>query len=305
MEIQNLINQTKIELNYQLDNINHQNLIYVLSKITEKNIIYISGVGKSESIAIHISSILKSIGVKCFHLNILNSLHGDIGTIEENDLLILLSKSGNTEEIISKINNFKLKKCFILGITMNINSKFKNLCDETIVLPFKTELKLVNDKIPTNSCISFLNFFNIISSLLTSHITMNEYAINHSSGTIGNSLKRIKDIVQYEFPKIYFTENIKINTICLEMTKYSIGCAFFVNKNEELIGIITDGDIRRLIARENDINLLNYNYINTSYIFETDTNKFIKDININLKYIPVLHHKKLIGIIDCLRSITN
>ena len=110
MEIQNLINQTKIELNYQLNNINHQDLIYVLSKITEKNIIYISGIGKSESIAIHISSILKSIGIKCFHLSILNSLHGDIGTIQENDLLILLSKSGNTEEIISKINNFKLKK---------------------------------------------------------------------------------------------------------------------------------------------------------------------------------------------------
>ena len=195
MEIDNLINQSKNEIIYQLNNFNKDDIIYLINIIRKKEIIYFSGVGKSESMAIHISKILKSIGFKCFNLDILNSLHGDIGPINEKDALILFSKSGNTDEIVSKINHFKLKKCLIIGITNNKDSKFINHCDKNIIIPFNKELELFNNIIPTNSCISILMFFNIIIALLANNISLNEYSLNHSYGSIGNSLKKIKDVI--------------------------------------------------------------------------------------------------------------
>lgn len=187
MQIKDLILQSKNEIEYQLNNLNEEDILLLTSRIRSHDIIYITGIGKSESVAIHISNLLKSIGIKCFHLNILNSLHGDIGTIEENDLLILLSKSGNTEELISKIESFRLKKCSIIGITNNEYAELHDLCNDTITLPFCNELN--NKKIPTNSCISFILFFNIIISLLSTNITKDTYLINHSAGSIGESLK--------------------------------------------------------------------------------------------------------------------
>ena len=68
--------------------------------ITSQNNIYILGVGKSETISLHLTNLLKSIGIKVFNLNVLNALHGDIGTLKENDLVIMFSKSGNTFELL-------------------------------------------------------------------------------------------------------------------------------------------------------------------------------------------------------------
>ena len=298
MEITNLINQSKNEVNYLLDNINKEDILYLVNIIRNKEIIYFSGVGKSESMAIHISKILKSIGFKCFNLDILNSLHGDIGPINEKDALILFSKSGNTDEIVSKINHFKLKKCLIIGITNNKDSKFINHCDKNIIIPFNKELELFNNIIPTNSCISILMFFNIIIALLANNISLNEYSLNHSYGSIGNSLKKIKDVIITEYPKFYLEDNIKFNLICLEITKYDIKTAFFVNKNEELIGILTNHDLKNFISNNQNFDLININNINKEFYFETNQDKYIKDIDLDKKYIPVLKDKKLIGIVN-------
>lgn len=305
MEITNLINQSRDEVNYILDNLNNEDIIYLVNVIKNKEIIYFSGVGKSESIAIHICRILKSIGFKCFDLNILNSLHGDIGTITENDALILFSKSGNTDEIISKIENFKLKKCLIIGISNNSNNKFDKYCDKSIKIPFNQELELYNNKIPTNSSISILLFFNVIISLLANNISINEYSINHSSGSIGNSLKKIKDVLITKFPKFNIKDKLKFNSVCLEMTKYVIGSSFFINDNEELVGMLTDGDLRRLLITNQNLEFINENEINKDYYFEEDVEKYVKDIDLDKKYIPVLKGKKLIGIINCVKLLSN
>jgi arabinose-5-phosphate isomerase len=81
------------------------------------------------------------------------------------------------------------------------------------------------------------------------------------------------------------------------MTKYKIGCCFFVNESDELLGIMTDGDIRRLLLKNNKINMININDINTNYHSEIDFNKFIKDCEKH-NYIPILDNNKIIGIIN-------
>ena len=163
-------------------------LINKINKVKNEGIIYISGVGKSENIAINFCNLLKSISIKSFYLNILNSLHGDIGTINEHDLIIFLSNSGNTKEILNIIPNLKKEKCFIASIICKNDSKLELKSDLVIKLKYINELPNSLNLIPTNSSMIQLITCNIITSCLA-NIDANKYKLNHEKGNIGNNLK--------------------------------------------------------------------------------------------------------------------
>lgn len=296
-----IIKQIKNESEFQLNNFNLSDIQYLTNIILStfnKNNIYFSGIGKSLNIAQHTCNILNSININSFILNPINCIHGDLGSIKENDLIILYSKSGNTQELINIIPYLKNKKCKIIGICNDLNSKFNLLCHEVFNLPFQKELEINNiNCIPTNSYMSFLYFTNILSSFLikNSKLTLENYKINHPSGSIGNNLKKIKDVLILDYPKLLYNENLKLIEISLEMTKFKIGCCFFINKFNELIGIITDGDIRRLLLKNNNINNIE-NYINKHFYFETDLNKYLKDCK-KKGFFPILKNNKIIGIV--------
>jgi len=298
--INQIIENINLEFTYQINSFKKLDFNSITELIKSKNTIYLSGVGKSGHIAKNASDLLKSIGFKSYFIDILNSLHGDIGTIKNDDLIIFISKSGNTKEIIEKIEKIKLKGCFILGVCCQKNSKFNNSCDKNIILPFNNEIQSYNNNIPTNSTMSQMIFFNILFSLLSNNISLEEYSINHSGGSIGRSLKTIRDELIVDFPKIILTKQTNLSVICLELTKYSIGCCFFVDKEDKLMGILTDGDIRRLNV--NDINLIGKEHINKNYFYETEFNKLIKSLDLSKKYLPVLNsNKKILGIINCIK----
>lgn len=293
-----IIQQIKNESLYQLNNINLGDIDLIKNKILEtnkNNNIYFTGIGKSENIAIHTCNLLKSLNIKCFYINCINSIHGDIGTLKENDLIILYSKSGNTNELINIIPYLKNKKVIIYGICCNENSKFKEVCDKTLILPFKKELDCNINSIPTNSYMSFLFFTNILSSLLSKNIKLEEYKYNHPAGNIGKNLLKIKDVLIKKYPKIILKEKIELHKILLEMTQYKIGCCFFT-KDEKLIGLLTDGDIRRKLIKNPDDKYISLTDINTNFYFETDLNKFVKDCK-DIGFIPILNEKSIIGII--------
>jgi len=293
------------EVNHQLNNMpleDINNLSEIISNC-KKNI-YFTGIGKSESIAFHTCSLLKSIGVKCYPLNCINSLHGDIGSLTEDDIVILFSKSGNTSELINLIPFLKLRRCTTIGICCNEKSKFKNICDLTLILPMTKELEVNKiSSIPTNSYMSQLIFCNILTTNLIQKkkISIFEYKENHPAGNIGKNLMTINDILLKEFPKINLgsKNDIKIHDILLEMTNHNIGCCFFM-KEDKLYGILTDGDIRRLILENNSPDSINVKEINTKFNFESDKLKFInKIVNIKTKkFIPVIENDKFIGIIS-------
>ena len=255
------------------------------------------GVGKSGNIAKHCADLLKSISYKAFSFDILNSTHGDFGCIHENDLIFLFSNSGNTKEIIDIISIFRNKNVNkIIGVCSNENSTFKHLCDDVFIIPFNKEICGEIDKIPTNSCMSQLIFSNILVSLLKKNTSLNEYRINHSAGNIGNDLLKIKDVLITKFPKILLEKEVEITKVLIEMTNYGIGCCFFVDKEDELLGIMTDGDLRRLLISQKDISMININHINKEYYYENDVNKYLNESK-KLGYIPILKNKIIIGII--------
>lgn len=291
----NILQEIKREVNFQIDNFDLNEINNLVEVIKQKNNIYFTGIGKSENIAKHCADLLKSISINAFYINSTNALHGDIGTINENDMVFLFSKSGNTEELTNLIPFLKLRKCYIVGICCDKNSKFIELCDLTINLPFHNEILGNINKIPTNSCMSQLLFCNILVSKLKENITIEKYKENHPYGIIGNKLKKIKDCIINEFPKIIFNKEIKLNEILLEMTKYKIGCCFFVNKNNELLGILTDGDIRRLLLKNENKKIINIDDINTNYYYEDDLEKFLFECK-KYNYVPILDNGKLINI---------
>ena len=300
----------KAEAEYQLNNLNLEQIECIAKKIVfhkKDNNIYCTGVGKSENIAIHCANLLKSIGIKAFYLNCLNSIHGDIGTIKENDIILLFSKSGNTKELINIIPSLKLHCPYIITISCNNNNNILNShSDSFIVLPLKGELEGNINTIPTNSYMVTLFFVNILIIIISDLINLEytEYKMNHPGGNIGFNLICIKDIIINEYPKIIINNKdiiINLSDVLLEMTKYSIGCCFFINNESELLGLLSDGDIRRLLCIKKDIIIINLNDINTQYHYETELDKMINQIeNKNrYKFFPVLENKKLIGIIKC------
>ena len=126
--------------NYNMDNIKELSNLIIKKSDSQTNNIFFSGIGKSENIANHCCNLLKSIGIRSFNLNWTNSIHGDMGSIKKDDLIILFSKSGNTSEIINSLNLVKKKGSEIYGICCHSNSKFNIYCDQTIVLPFREEI---------------------------------------------------------------------------------------------------------------------------------------------------------------------
>ena len=301
-----MLDKIKEEFNFQINNFPYNDLLFIINIIEEKknNNIYFTGIGKSFNIALHLNDLIKSIGLKSFVLDSIKALHGDIGTLKSNDIIFFFSNSGNTNELIPVINKCNSLNVYTIGICCNKNSKFMKLCNKTLVLPFRAELEYNNiSSIPTNSCMIQLIFSNIIVLELIKKfdIKLSDYKLNHPAGSIGKNLKSLKECLLANYPKFNIEKNksILLNNILLEMTSLNCGISIFVNNDDRLLGILLDGDIRRLILKNNDIKFITSNEINKNYIFETNINKPNKLMNKKLKYIPILNNnedKKIIGI---------
>ena len=152
---------------------------------------------------------------------------------------------------------------------------------------------------PTNSCFTQLIFCNILTVLVTD-ISIFNYKNNHPAGNIGNNLKTIKDVMVFEFPKLILKDKCLLQEALLEMTKFSIGCCFFINEDNKLIGLLTDGDIRRILVNDIDKKFITKEDLNLNYHYETNLNIMVGQIqNIKRKkFIPILNYnKEILGII--------
>ena len=299
----NIMNNLKYNLknNYNniINNMNYNDINIMITNIKKSNNIYCCGVGKSGNVAQHMADIMKSINISAHTFNCMNSIHGDIGCIKDNDIVIFFSNSGNTPEILNIIDHIKAKKCKTLLISCNSNNIIGTKCDIVIILPKVNELDGVINCIPTNSIVCMITFCNIVVSILSNKINNDIYISNHPAGMIGYNMKTIKDVIIREYPIIILNDCVSLNSVLLEMTKYSIGCCFFTDNNNKLLGLMTDGDIRRMLITSDKKNIT-INDINKTYYFENDVNKriyMIEKIN-RYKFIPILQDDMIIGIIS-------
>ena len=175
-----IIQDIKNEINYGLDNLDiHKiNEIKNIMISNKNNNIFFSGIGKCETIAIHLCNLLKSLSYKTFFLNIQNSSHGDIGCMHENDIIMLFSKSGNTSELINFIKISNLKNIRVISITCNPDSNMGKISYLHYALPLRKELQQGIINVPTNSAFIMLAFSNVLVKLCD-NIKLDEYKLNH------------------------------------------------------------------------------------------------------------------------------
>ena len=210
--------------------------------------IIVSGVGKSGNIAGKIAASFTSTGIPAIYLNPVDASHGDMGIVEKNDVLIILSNSGETHELADLINFSKKKKIKIISITSSKKSLLSKNSDIGLVLPPHSEADKLQT-IPTTSTTMSLALGDALccSVLSLRKFDKKSFSELHPGGKIGKKLKTLNEIMDIDIPIIQ--SNSSIIDAVLMMTEKKYGCVVVLDRNKEIKGIITDGDLRRSIEK--------------------------------------------------------
>ena len=206
--------------------------------------VIVSGMGKSGHIGNKIAATFASTGTSAFFLHPSEASHGDLGMVTKHDILILISNSGESKELFDIINFAKRFNISIIGITSKNGSTLAKASDVSLVLPPHQEANLLNAPTTSTTLTLVLGDALAMSLLEEKKFNQEQYKIFHPGGKIGASLLNVADIMRTnrQIPLVQSTQNMQ--EVLLEMTSKHLGCAG-VLENEVLIGIITDGDLRR------------------------------------------------------------
>ena len=214
--------------------------------LKNKGKIIVSGIGKSGHIASKIASTLSSVGSPSFYMHPSEANHGDLGMLEKKDVVILISNSGETSELINLILYCKKLGIPIISITSELNSTLSRESNFNLLIPKNIEacpLELA----PTSSttCTLALGDALAVTLLKKKKFTESDFRELHPGGKLGQMLSEVKDVMKINLDVPLIVESKKMSYAILEMTSKGEGCVGVVSKKNELIGIITDGDIRR------------------------------------------------------------
>lgn len=217
--------------------------------------VIVTGLGKSGIIAKKIASTLTSTGTAAFFLHSAEGLHGDMGAVLAEDVVITISKSGNTEEIIRLMPLFKRQDVPIITLTGNPHSVIAQQSDVVLDVNVKEEA-WPYDLIPTASTTAALVMGDALALTLLQErgFSMKDFAEFHPGGDIGRRLLlRVDDVMRSgdEMAKVY--EDSPLSQVILEITSKRLGATCIMNRDDKLVGIVTDGDLRRLMEKRHDI----------------------------------------------------
>ena len=231
-----------------------EKIIQHLSKI--KGRIIITGIGKSAIIGMKISSTLNSTGSPSIFMHGSDALHGDLGTITKKDTLIYISKSGNNSDTVELINNLNKRKIDVIAITANKKSHLANNSKYTIYTPISKEA-CPNNLAPTTSSSIQLLVGDIIAICLMTikNFDKKSFANFHPAGSLGKKLTTtVEDLINPE-NKPHVTIHSKFSDAINEISSKMLGATAVLN-NDKIVGIITDGDVRRILEKfSNPLNI--------------------------------------------------
>ena len=215
--------------------------------------VIITGIGKSAIVSMKISSTLNSTGTSSVFLHAADAMHGDLGLVNPSDLIIIISNSGSSNEIKDLVPHLKKRGNIIISITGNLNSFLAKKSDY-ILSCFVEEEACPNNLAPTSSTTSQMALGDAlaISLLKLRGFKTEDFAIHHPGGSLGRKLNMtLKDLASNN-PIPIVKEESQINEVIKEITSNRLGITL-VMKKQNLLGIITDGDIRRMLDENEDI----------------------------------------------------
>jgi len=251
--LKDLFEEYQRNLNYFFDQIETEKAEKIFDLLLKcEGMLIFTGVGKSGIIAEKLAMTMISTGTKALYLPPMNALHGDIGIVTKKDVLICISKSGESEELLSLVPYAQKKGAKTVAWVSNPHSKLLNGCDLGIYLPLNKEL-CPFDLAPTTSTAIQLIFGDVLSVGLmkAKQFSLDEYALNHPAGSIGKKITlTVEDLMLKGEGLPICTPNDRLREALVTLTDKKCGCLLIVDEKKNFRGIFTDGDLRRTLQTD-------------------------------------------------------
>jgi arabinose-5-phosphate isomerase len=270
--------------------------------LESKGNVVFSGIGKSAIIAQKIVATMNSTGTTAVFMHAADAIHGDLGIVRENDIVVILSKSGETPEIKMLVPLIKLRGNKIVAMVGNRKSYLAQQADYVIDVTVNDEA-IPDSLAPTSSTTAQLVMGDALALILMRcrGFSTADFAKFHPGGALGKQLYlRVKDLyVRNERPEVELEDNL--TQVIIEMTHKRLG-ATVVMKEGQLLGIITDGDLRRMLMKYPNIEQVKASQIMTSNPKTIDETALVVDAlhkmrENSITQLPVVHDGKYLGII--------
>ncbi len=231
-----------------------------ISKCQSK--VVLCGVGKSGLIANKIAATLSSVGTPSFYLSASDSSHGDLGSLSKKDILILISYSGQSNELKNIIQYANRNKILLIGIMSKKDSILYKASDIKLLIPQVIESGGI---VPTSSTTVQLALGDAlaISSMKQKQFNKSDFKKIHPAGSLGSQLKTVEDIMLTGNKIPFVNENLNMKNALKILSNKKLGILIVQNKKKQTKGIITDGQIRRFNQKNLDINKISVKEIMT------------------------------------------
>lgn len=222
--------------------------------LASKGRVVITGIGKSAIIANKIVATLNSTGTPALFMHAADAIHGDLGMIQKEDVVICISKSGNTPEIKVLVPLLKRRGSQLVALVSNTQSYLAKQADFILNATIGEEA-CPNNLAPTTSTTAHLALGDALAVCLLKmkDFTDRDFAELHPGGSLGKQLYlKVADIVAgHEIPRV--NPDTMLKEVILEISSKRLGCTAVVDNDQQLLGIITDGDLRRMLQKDIDI----------------------------------------------------
>ncbi len=213
------------------------------------------GVGKSGLIASKIAATLASVGTPSFSLSASEASHGDLGMISKKDILILISNSGETNELKNIIQFAKRNKILLIGIVSKKDSVLYKASDIKLLIPKVIEAGII---VPTSSTTAQLAMGDAlaIAAMKYKKFDKLDFKKLHPSGSLGSQLKTVEDIMITGKKIPFVDENLNMNKALKILSEKKLGVLIVINKKKKVMGVVTDGQIRRFSQKNYNFHIL-------------------------------------------------
>ncbi|WP_037029355.1 KpsF/GutQ family sugar-phosphate isomerase [Psychrilyobacter atlanticus] len=279
-----------------------------------KGKVVVTGIGKSGIVGKKIAATLASTGTLTVFMNSAEGLHGDLGMVDREDVVIAISNSGNSDEVVSIIPSIKKIGAKLIAMTGNKNSKLGVQSDAILDIGVEREACPMNIA-PTCSTTATIVMGDALASVLIKlrNFKPENFAVYHPGGSLGRRLlMKVKDVMHSGTDLAVVEKDTNIDEILVTMTKKKLG-AVCVLEDEKMAGIITEGDIRRALGNKEefftykavDIMISKFTYIEAEKM-AVDALELMENRESQISVLPVLDGQKLIGMVrihDLLNSV--
>ena len=267
-----------------------------------KGRLIVAGVGKSANISSKLVATFNSTGQPSVFLHAADAIHGDLGNVQKNDIVICLSKSGNTEEIKLLTSNLKILGNKIISICGNPSSFLVKHSDININASVIEEA-CPHDLAPTSSTTAQLVLGDALAICLLEFrgFSKEDFARFHPGGILGKKLSmKVENIINNKIPLVF--ENDELKDIIIEISENRLGATVVCNDKKDIVGMITDGDLRRCFENNNEFSNLKAKEIMSRSPKKIDSQSLVYDAfkimkSHNITQLIVLENDSYKGII--------